>query len=1499
MPDDRDSLFGQLAVERAFLTQDELDETLEAQERGAEAMGVRMPLAQILVTKGLLTKDQAQELLNAVAVQTGEARLVGGYEVVAPLGQGGMGAVYKAKKLDTDEFVALKILPPSMATERLVARFKREAEITSGLESEHIVRCVEFGYDEKRKCHFCALEYIEGEDLGKRLKRDGAIPEAEATEIARAVAEALRHAHLNGLVHRDVKPANIMVTPEGTAKLLDLGLARPAGEDAARLTQDGLFVGSAYYASPEQGRGEADLDVRSDIYSLGGTLYHMVTGDPPFAGLPAAEVVQKHSSDTIPWPATANPDLSQGLSAIIAKMMAKAPDERYETPGDFAADLDLLTEGREPGALAAPPKKSTVAKRPRAKSRAAPSGRRSTPKRSGADAPPRAREHGRGPSRQAASKLPYAVGGGAVAVLAILALVFAGGPERKPRERAPSPPLEAVAPEAAAALPIPPVAESEPAALTVAEGEPPEPAEALVPEVAPELVPQAPGQIDLSVPTGPEPPVDAALDLTSGLVAHWEFDEGTAAATAADSSGNGHNGSNLNVTTGLPGRVGNCYAFNGSSSHVAVPSLGQTFTKATFSVWVNIDEIQQNNDSIIHTDDWSDGSLHYMFGRSGRISFCTNGGGQPEARSVFTAADIGNWVHLAATYDSTANPPMTHYRNGSPDGTGGERGTTLDFTSASDIGSRDTSRWFRGRMDDFRIYDRALSVVEVKALFESRTAPEPAVVAAFPDALGRGLVGHWKFDGTEGAAARDSSGKGAHGKITGAVRVAGKLGGALSFDGSGDTVEFGAADVGPPWSLGLWVKREPGPKRVTTLMNSKRFSLRLKQIGTTDRLGFTTYGVKDYVLDAAAPVGVWCHVTFVGTAEGTSVYVNGVKRASHPAAIGMPMGGVGRGEDHSPKALIDDIRAYDRALSAGEVEALFRGHGPPSEPKTPAKPTRLLAELDEFLMKGDHAVALAWSKEAAGDDRYAELAEEVASVPGVCQAIESRGNAGLAGAQARVGTEVRLRIRIGTISGELKEAAAEKLVVATTYTINREKREKAVDVHWKALALDQVDEFAREGGWKPEGADAAVARAYLELGRGKVDAAAKALGGAGDHPFAAHLLRKIDGLSKPPEAARSKRDTPPPTLTLDLGRGVRMEMVYVKPGRFVMGGTEDANPRSAYQGIEKPKHEVTITQGFYLGKYEVTQSQYEAVMGANPSKRKGPDLPVEQVTWHQAVQFCLLASGRMGKLVRLPTEAEWEYACRAGSAERYSFGSDAARLSEFAWHKGNAGGRTHPVGQKTPNAWGLHDMHGNVWEWVADWYAADYYAKSPAKDPQGPDTGDRRLLRGGSWFFDVGYKCRSAFRHHNLPKRPYQTLGFRAVVSLSPAPEADGKKGTMSPSTAELVAEFVETGAMEEVYWDSLRAKVVDALAREETGVDAGIECRPGAKYLIVPRPDDRWSAGASVDNVTYVGRQGYPRTKADSRNSLLIGSLCYTTGSSDPGAFRSVQKAPITSEAD
>jgi len=216
---------------------------------------------------------------------------------------------------------------------------------------------------------------------------------------------------------------------------------------------------------------------------------------------------------------------------------------------------------------------------------------------------------------------------------------------------------------------------------------------------------------------------------------------------------------------------------------------------------------------------------------------------------------------------------------------------------------------------------------------------------------------------------------------------------------------------------------------------------------------------------------------------------------------------------------------------------------------------------------------------------------------------------------------------------------------------------------------------------------------------------------------------------------------------------------------------------------EKPQHQVRITRPFFLGIHEVTQGQYQAVMGENPSQFKGSDdLPVEQVSWLDAVLFCNKLSEQEKKTpfyrinvtevtiaggngYRLPTEAEWEYACRAGSTTLYPFGDDVSKLGDHVWFGDNSDSKTHPIGQKRPNAWGLYDMLGNVWEWCADWYDEKYYAlpASVAVDPPGPPKASYRVFRGGSWS-SYAWSCRPAFRSRGAPESRNNYLGFRVAA---------------------------------------------------------------------------------------------------------------------------------------
>jgi formylglycine-generating enzyme required for sulfatase activity len=188
-------------------------------------------------------------------------------------------------------------------------------------------------------------------------------------------------------------------------------------------------------------------------------------------------------------------------------------------------------------------------------------------------------------------------------------------------------------------------------------------------------------------------------------------------------------------------------------------------------------------------------------------------------------------------------------------------------------------------------------------------------------------------------------------------------------------------------------------------------------------------------------------------------------------------------------------------------------------------------------------------------------------------------------------------------------------------------------------------------------------------------------------------------------------------------------------------------------------YRVTISKGFYLGKYPVTQDQWEAVMESNPSHFAKGNYPVENVSWEDCQQFIERLNDQTGRAkYRLPTEAEWEYACRAGSSTAYSFGDDKKKLSEYGWYHANSGGKSHPVGQKLPNPWGLYDMNGGVWEWCKDWYAP--YPRWKAIDPEGPSKGSDRVLRGGSWS-DGPRRCRSGFRSYFSPDFRCDFFGFR------------------------------------------------------------------------------------------------------------------------------------------
>jgi formylglycine-generating enzyme required for sulfatase activity len=226
--------------------------------------------------------------------------------------------------------------------------------------------------------------------------------------------------------------------------------------------------------------------------------------------------------------------------------------------------------------------------------------------------------------------------------------------------------------------------------------------------------------------------------------------------------------------------------------------------------------------------------------------------------------------------------------------------------------------------------------------------------------------------------------------------------------------------------------------------------------------------------------------------------------------------------------------------------------------------------------------------------------------------------------------------------------------------------------------------------------------------------------------------------------------------------GIRF--VKIDAGCFLMGRDTELKESSP---VELPQHRVCFDKPFYLGETEVTQKQWETVMGTNPSKYKSLYKPVEKVNWNDTQEFIKRLNEKEGKNVfRLPTEAEWEYAARAGSTTLYSYGDKPKELIDYAWFGDEGyGGATHEVAKKIPNPWGLYDMHGNVWEWVQDWYDPNYYQVSPEKDPKGPETGQYRVYRGGSWV-GKAVNLRSSLRYSGLPVSRSGDIGFRLVREI-------------------------------------------------------------------------------------------------------------------------------------
>ncbi|MBX3357899.1 MAG: serine/threonine protein kinase [Phycisphaeraceae bacterium] len=340
-----DTIIGRIVVDQGLATSEEVQQCLE-QKRSQLQDNNQKSLSELLVENDYITPRQL-ERLRMIAEAERSGQQIPGYKVLGKLGAGAMATVWKARQLSLDRLVAIKVLPAKYSqTSQFIARFYAEGKAAASLNHPNIVQAYDVGQAGDR--HYFVMEYVDGRTVYDDIAKHKRYSEKDAIDVISQITEALQHAHAKGLIHRDVKPKNIMMTHEGVAKLADMGLARAISDKEAAEAEQGKAFGTPYYISPEQIRGEKEIGPQADIYSLGATLYHMVTGAVPFDGKSPSAVMHKHLKAELVPPDHVNPRLSPGISEVIEMMMAKQPGQRYKSTTDLLMDLKAVREGKTP-----------------------------------------------------------------------------------------------------------------------------------------------------------------------------------------------------------------------------------------------------------------------------------------------------------------------------------------------------------------------------------------------------------------------------------------------------------------------------------------------------------------------------------------------------------------------------------------------------------------------------------------------------------------------------------------------------------------------------------------------------------------------------------------------------------------------------------------------------------------------------------------------------------------------------------------------------------------------------------------------------------------------------------------------------------------------------------------------------------------------------------------------------------------------------------------------
>jgi formylglycine-generating enzyme required for sulfatase activity/serine/threonine protein kinase len=1187
----------------------------------------------------------------------------GRYRVLRELGRGAMGTVYLAEDSQLGRQVALKT--SSFADQpdgELLARFLREARLAAVLRHAHICPVYEVG--EIDGWHYISMAYIEGQTLSAIIQQNSPLPEKQTLHILRKVALALQEAHDHGIIHRDLKPGNILYDRKGEPIITDFGLARRAGgEEQARITQEGMMIGSPAYMSPEQFEGQPDrLTPASDQYSLGVILYEMLTGHLPFRG-PLRAIITAILTKSLPPLREARPDVDPRTEAICRRLTARLPENRYPSLKAAAAEITAILKSPAVASQETSPAAETAG--------------------------------GRGAQTKVSPKTATPA----------------------PPAKGPAPPGRPVDAEARKSKPKP-EAELTDAAI-----------ESLG-ATAKKLLAQR--DFQQALPLLESIPEDRRTEDIDALLerAHRQADEVMCLVTEIDDAVRVNDVERvLEKTEALRkikpnhprvkkvqdqfGEYGGVYAARGFGKGAASESV---VGEGTWIPW----GVLAFGLAVFGLALW--GVTAYLKVGDAIVKVTIN---DPEVRVTIQ----GTTVNI----EGASAPLKVNPGDGTLKITLGD----LSFESSSFMLNKGKNPTVQIELLDQKLAakfgDQSIGEWEVERKRPAEAAGKPA--AAEGDADAPALVSA-PFDAARAKAAQTEWSR----YLGVPVQYSNTLG--MQFvlippgeytQGSPDKDSDASPDERPahrvrisrPMYLGV-TEVTQGQYQVITGKNPFQF-----QKGGVEERRAQGIETKDFPAESVS----WNDATqFCQLLADKHPPAAGNKRAE---GYRLPTEAEW---EYACRAGTSTRWSFGDELVAVSDRILANQDGRESTPKPVGN-----RSANAWGLQDMHGSLYEWCADDGDGGDYAPLAGKLAVDP-------YRPAKGL----------IRM-VRGGSWDTPTADArSARRLKLAAT-------------AHGQSTGFRVAIVLA------PKSQTPATAAA----------------------PFNATQAREL-------QAQWASHLGVPAEHTNSIGMTLRL----IPPGDYLVGATAEetdaalAKVRGDGAWEERlrssaPQHRVTLTKPYYIGVYEVTQKEFESVLGRNPSylapKGQGAEFvpgqdrsnaPVERLTWGDAVEFCNRLSERekltssytgtgdsativAGKGYRLPTESEWEAACRAGTSTLYWFGSDEASFPDVGWFVANAGNQSHPVGQRKPNPFGLHDTHGNVWEWCQDLYDPQAYVPYAAKaavDPSGPTTASplHRVFRGGGFTFDAG-KQTSAIRAANAPGAIDHTIGFRVLLPVSNA----------------------------------------------------------------------------------------------------------------------------------